>query len=345
MDVEENMQGSEVGPKDFHILVVDDEAAIRGMIQKSIEMTGYKCSMASDGEDALRVLSEDHVDLVLADINMPRMNGIELTGRIKDEYDADVIIMTGYIEDFRYEDVIEKGASDFVQKPVSIRELIMRINRVLKTRTLLSQRDVAEKELTQSLGRLKKSFEGIIQAMVKIIESRDPYTAGHQRKVSDLAHAIGVKMGFSRDHLDGLRMAGAIHDLGKMSVPAEILTKPGRLTDLEYSMMKTHPQVGYDILKDIEFPWAVADIVLQHHERLDGSGYPQGLREDEILQEARIIGVADVVEAMASHRPYRPALGIDIAREEISQNRGKIYDPDVVDACLALFESEEYLLE
>lgn len=195
----------------------------------------------------------------------------------------------------------------------------------------------AKKELQRSLEKLRKAIEGTVHAMALTVEIRDPYTAGHQRRVAELALAIAAEMEFSEDRLDGIRMAGVIHDLGKISVPAEILSKPGRITKSEFDIIKAHPQVGYDILKEIDFPWPLAQITLQHHERMDGSGYPQGLSGEEILLEAKILGVADVVEAMASHRPYRPALGTDKALEEISKNRGILYDPEVVDACLKLF--------
>ncbi len=186
---------------------------------------------------------------------------------------------------------------------------------------------------------------GIIQAISGTVEIRDPYTAGHQRRTADLARAIAREMGLAEDLRDGLRMAGSIHDLGKVAIPAEILSKPTKLTDLEYHLIQDHPQIGHDILKDIEFPWPVAEIILQHHERIDGSGYPRGLKGDEILWEARILTVADVVEAMASYRPYRPALGIDKALEEISKNSGILYDPKVVDACLRLFKNKGYVFE
>jgi response regulator RpfG family c-di-GMP phosphodiesterase len=209
----------------------------------------------------------------------------------------------------------------------------------------LTERKQAEEKLQHTLAKLRKALGGIIQAMALTVEARDPYTAGHQRRVSNLARAIGEEMGVSEEQIDGIRMAGAIHDIGKISVPAEILSKPGRLNDLEYSMIKTHPEIAYDILKTIEFPWRVAEIVLQHHERMNGSGYPQGLSGEDILLEARILGVADVVEAMASHRPYRSALGIDRALKEISQNKGILYDSEVVDACLNLFAEKGFMLE
>ena len=173
-------------------------------------------------------------------------------------------------------------------------------------------------------------------------EARDPYTAGHQKRVADLARAIATEMGLSYNTIEGIRMAGAIHDIGKISVPSEILCKPANLTNLEFSLIKNHSQFSYEIIKDVESPWPLADIVHQHHERMDGSGYPQGLEGENILIEARILAVADVVEAMASYRPYRLALGIEAALEEIKKNKGILYDDTVADACLRLFREKGY---
>lgn len=192
---------------------------------------------------------------------------------------------------------------------------------------------------------INEGYSCIIRVMVSIVEMRDPYTASHQKRVADLAHALTTEMGLLKWEIDGIHMAASIHDIGKISVPAEILSKPSRLNKNEFDMIKEHPQVGYNILKEIAFPWPVAQIVLQHHERLDGSGYPQKLSAEEIILEARILSVADVVEAMASHRPYRSTLGIDMALEEISKNRGVFYDTKVVDACLKLFYEKGFKLE
>ena len=200
----------------------------------------------------------------------------------------------------------------------------------------------AEEELRNSVDKLRKITGATIQAMAQTVEARDPYTAGHQKRVADLARAIATRMGLSSDRVDGIRMAGVIHDIGKISLPAEILSKPGLLTPIEFSLIKTHSQTGYEILKDIEFPWDIATMVLQHHERLDGSGYPLGVTGDRILLEARILTVSDVVEAMASHRPYRPSLGLDKALEEIESRKGRFYDPDVVRACIDLFAKNEF---
>ena len=209
----------------------------------------------------------------------------------------------------------------------------------------ITEKKKIEAERQENIERLRKSLAATIHAMAVTVETRDPYTAGHQRRVADLTRAIATEMNLTSDQIDGVRMASNIHDIGKMSIPSEILTKPTKLTDLEFNLIKMHPQSGYNILKDIEFPCPVADIVLQHHERMDGSGYPQGIKGDAILLEARILAIADVVEAMASHRPYRQALGIEAALKEIEKNKGILYDNAVADACLRLFRRKDYQLQ
>ena len=208
----------------------------------------------------------------------------------------------------------------------------------------ITDRKQMEEQLQQSLSNIKKSMEGTIQVVSMIVEKKDPYTAGHQQRVADLARAIAEEMGLSKERIEGIYMTGVIHDLGKVSIPTEILSKPGKITATEFELIKNHAQEGYNILEKIEFPWPVAKIVQQHHENIDGSGYPLGLSGKEILLEARIMCVADVVEAMASHRPYRPALGIDTALKEISHKKGILYDPEVVDACLTLFNEKGFQL-
>lgn len=190
--------------------------------------------------------------------------------------------------------------------------------------------------LIESHDRLRKAMGGIIQAMSLAIEKRDPYTAGHQRRVTKLCRAIGTRLGLDWETLQGLRMAAAVHDLGKIQVPAAILNKPGQLSEPEMAIIRQHALIGYEILKGIEFPWPLAEAVYQHHERLDGSGYPRGLKGDEIILEARILSVADVAEAISSFRPYRPALGIQAAIKELKEGRGIRYDPKVTDICLDL---------
>jgi len=231
-----------------------------------------------------------------------------------------------------------------------ILQVVTSINYQGRRAILGSFKDITEirqvqKELQESYGKLQKTMEGIINTIAKITETRDPYTAGHQLKVSELATAIAREMKLTKDKIEGIRIASLVHDIGKISIPAEILSKPTKLNEIEYSLIKDHSQIGYDILKKVDFLWPVAEIVLQHHEKINGSGYPRGLKGDEILLEAKIICVADVVEAMSSHRPYRPALGIGKALEEISQNKGILYDPEVVDTCLKLFKEKSLKFE
>jgi PAS domain S-box-containing protein len=197
----------------------------------------------------------------------------------------------------------------------------------------------AQKENTKNLSQ---TMVQTIEAVALTVEKRDPYTAGHQDNVAQLSVAIGREIGLTEDQIFGLKLGATIHDLGKIYIPAEVLNRPGRLSEPEFEMIKSHPQVGYDIVKNINFPWPIAEMILQHHERLDGRGYPNGLKGDEIIIEAQILAVADVVEAISAHRPYRPALGIEVGMDEIKQGRGKIYNPDVVDACIKLIEKDNF---
>jgi len=200
----------------------------------------------------------------------------------------------------------------------------------------------SEEMLHRTNIRLRRALDGSVGAMAFTLETRDPYTAGHQRRVAELSFAIAASMGLEADAAEGVRIAAAIHDLGKISIPSEILSKPTKLSEIEFSLIKIHSQAGYDILKNIDFPWPIAEIVYQHHEKMDGSGYPRGLRGEALLVQSRILVVADVVEAMASHRPYRPALGLECALEEIAKNRGRLYDGDVVDACMDCFKNKGF---
>ena len=209
----------------------------------------------------------------------------------------------------------------------------------------ITLRRKAEEKLNETLESLRKSIGATIQVLGTASEARDPYTAGHQKRVSDLARAIATEMKLPKDTIEGIRLAGAIHDIGKISIPSEILCKPAMLTDLEFSFVKNHSQYSYDIIKDVESPWPLADIVHQHHERMNGFGYPQGLKEGDILIEARILAVADVVEAMISYRPYRPALELEIALSEIEKNAGILYDSNASNACIKLFREKRYNLE
>ena len=258
-----------------------------------------------------------------ASIGLPLLNGDNTVFGILNVYAEEVNAFTPYEID-----LLEEMAGDLA---FGVRSLHTR-----------HERDLALVKNQEQLVQLQDSLEDTVRAIATIVEMRDPYTAGHQIRVADLAMTIARQMGLPDEQIHAIHLAGIVHDLGKIQIPAEILSKPGKITDIEYSLIKVHPQAGYDILKGIDFPWPIAQMVLQHHERLDGSGYPQGLKGDAILLEARILSVADVVEAISAHRPYRPGLGIDIALGEITRNRGIFYDPQVVDACLTLFREQGY---
>ncbi len=252
-------------------------------------------------------------------------------------------LLTTVSKEMEAEDELKKHR-DQLEAVVQARTAeLTKLNEQLKLEIV--ERGLTEERLQQSYNRLQQNLDETVNAMSLTVEERDPYTAGHQRRTADLAMQLASQIGLSAHAVKGIHMAGLIHDIGKISIPAEILSKPGRLNAAEIQLIRRHPQAAYDILKKIDFPWPVDLIVLQHHERIDGSGYPQGLTGGETLIEARILCVADVVEAIASHRPYRPALGIDKALAEISANSGRLYDPHVVAACLRLLKEESYQLK
>ena len=336
------------------ILILEDEKPIREIIARILAKGGYGSVAASDAAEARAVIQQQSFELVLADINLPGESGLSFARWVQRKYpDTALMMVTGVGDIDIAEDALNQGIYGYITKPFNPTDLLIRISGALKRREQeIASRTKSEdmkgeicrktEELAQFSTRLKKAMDGIIHAMALAIESRDPYTAGHQQRVGELATAIAAKMGLENERIEALRMAGIVHDLGKISVPAEILSKPTRLSAPEYELIKTHSETGYKILKEIDFEWPIAEIVYQHHERIDGSGYPLGLKGEGLLLEAKIIAVADVVEAMASHRPYRPALGIDMSLAELAKNRGRLYDADVVDACLILFRVDGY---
>jgi PAS domain S-box-containing protein/putative nucleotidyltransferase with HDIG domain len=446
------------------ILIVDDEPRIRTSLERLLRAAGYTADQATCGKEACGQISAKHYDLLLLDLMMPDMDGLQVMEYVQQHSPRTlVIILTGFASADSAVDCLKKGAYDYLKKPFETEELTRRVEHALDQKRLqieeeelhlqrdyfqqlfenspdaivlldsedhilkvnrsfeklfqyanaeiemrslndvivpdtmlneaeqlsrkaqsmgsvqketqrrrkdgslvdvailgypiqhkdrqigvygiysdITQRKRSEEQLQRTLEKLRKAMGATISAMASTVEVRDPYTAGHQQRVANLARAIAQTIGLGNEEVDGIRMAGAIHDLGKITVPAEILSKPGRITDIEFSLIKTHPLIAYEILKEIDFPWPVAQIVYQHHERLDGSGYPQGLAGDKIRLEAQILSVADAVEAIASHRPYRPALGLDKALEWIVEKRGIYYDARVVDACRSLFLEKKF---
>lgn len=357
------------------ILIIDDEEAILDIIVMMLADEGYDLHTANSGEEGLKKLAEiQNFSLIMSDQLMPGMTGVQFFTQAKNICpNAMRVLLTGYTDtDAIIEAINSGGIHLYLTKPWRKDELLYSINQILsKAELLIDNRRLNElvqkqnaellelnrnledkvrlktlhldqraEELKASVEKIQIILDGTVQAMAKIVEGRDPYTAGHEHQVSRIASLISEKMGLPPEQVEAVRISGALHDIGKIAVPSEILTKPGRLSRLEMEMVKTHSQNAYDILKTIEFPYPIAQIILQHHERMDGSGYPQGLKGEDILLEARILAVADVVEAMSAHRPYRPALGIEAAMDEILKNRSTLYDEDVVDACLRLYRIE-----
>ncbi|MCP5007216.1 MAG: response regulator [Planctomycetes bacterium] len=330
------------------VMVVDDEGSVLKTTEVLLEEEGYLVQLCSTGKDAIDRLDKE-INAVVLDINMPDISGLEVFEKLKAKNPyVPIIFHTGVATKREYRRDIRRQFKPhaYVIKGNDPEQLLDTVASAVESygnirRNVRFSEDLY-KELQQSSHKLRTNMEGTIHAMALTVEIRDPYTAGHQSRVSDLACVIAKEMNLSTELIEGIQMAGIIHDVGKIRIPAEILNKSGKLSDIELSMIRTHPQVGYEILKGIEFKWPIATIVHQHHEKINGSGYPLGLKGDETLIESKILCVADVVEAMTLHRPYRPALGVDKALDEIIKNKGILYDTKVVDACLSDFRREGF---
>ncbi len=326
------------------ILVVDDTPASLKLLTELLKTEGYEVRSAISGELALYAANNNPPELILLDIRMPLMDGFEVCRRLKAQpktRDVPIIFVSALSETNEKVEGFELGAVDFVTKPYQREELLIRVRTHLEMTRLRNRLEFLVDERTNEL---RASMLAFVTAIASTVEMRDPYTAGHQFRTANLASAIARELQLPEDQIEGLNLACVVHDIGKIRIPAEILCKPGRLNELEFGLIKQHPETGYEILKSIDFPWPIAQTVLHHHERENGSGYPHGLKNEEILLEAKILAVADVVEAMSSHRPYRPGLGIEAALNEITQQQGLLYDTTVVDACLTLFRQNGYIL-
>ncbi|NTW71556.1 MAG: response regulator [Eubacteriaceae bacterium] len=341
----------------FRILIVDDEKSIRLTLKEFLLHEGHLAEAVDDARKALSLLQETSFDLVITDIIMPGMSGIELAKKIHQESpNTQIIIMTGEPTVDTAVNAVRSGAVDYLSKPISKDIFLYTVNKTLLIKTRIDEKERVDKEkkkyqdtlqqlVNDRTSDLKKMMQNMVILMSSVVEMRDPYTAGHQRRVGNLAADIGTKLGLNQKDVDLVRIIGYIHDIGKIVIPSEILSKPGRLNTPEMEMIKLHSAQGYEVISKVELPSVISETVYQHHERLDGSGYPRGLTEDQITKEAKILIVADVVEAMMSHRPYRPALGIDVALEEIKRNSGKLYSPEVVEACIELFKNPNYSID
>lgn len=319
--------------KTLSVLYVEDDPEIRDLLSHFLARRVKRLDIAENGKEGLDAFLGNYYDIVVTDIKMPVMDGLEMAERIKASRGKDVpiIVITAYSDRDYLIRAIDLGIDRYVTKPIDADVLLGAIHKSARAR-------FSQRELEHAKQVILDNLQQTVTILSRAIEMRDPYTDGHQKRVSLLAVAIAEEMGLPQEKIAGIRLGGLIHDVGKIHVPAEILTRPSQLSPLELDVIRTHCQAGHDILGHANFPWPIAQMILQHHEKLDGSGYPNGLKGEEIIIEARIITVADVIEAMSSHRPYRPALGIDAAMEEIRTNRGRLYDERVVDSCLAVLE-------
>ena len=355
------------------ILIVDDEDSILNAFKRILADGDYEVHTVNSGLEGLNKLrtAQRPYSVIVSDQRMPEMSGVQFFSEAKDIFpDAVRILLTGYADSEAIIDAINKGGVHlYFTKPWREEEILLHIKQALskveilaenkrlvelikiKNQELIKLNKTLEKkandrtnDLLAQTEKLKDSYrksqlilDGIVKTLSKIVETRDPYTSGHEDQVAKIACKIAKEMKLTEEQVSSIYISATLHDIGKISVPSEILTKPSVLTNLEREIIKTHCKVANDILANIEFPYPVAEIIYQHHERMDGSGYPRGLKGDDIALEARIIGVADVIDAMASYRPYRPALGVDAALEEIIKFRGVTYDSSVVDACLKIY--------
>ncbi|MCD6184390.1 MAG: response regulator [Deltaproteobacteria bacterium] len=330
------------------VLIVDDNPTNIDLLVNTLKEE-YRLGVAKDGLKALEYTDKYLPDLILLDVMMPEMSGYDVCVKLKAvprTANIPVVFITALdnIEDKTHG--FQAGGVDYITKPFHVAEVKARVKTHLSLKRmreeLNDQNIILEQKVAEKTNELHQMLQATIHTMALTVEIRDPYTAGHQHRVALLACAIAKKMNLSSKQIRTIDIAGNLHDIGKIRIPTSIINRPGELLDIEYKMLKIHARVGYDILKNIPSPLPFAKAVLQHHERLDGSGYPQGITSDEILPEAKVVTVADVTEALSSFRPYRPAMGIDVALEEILKYKGVWYDPDAVDACRELFIKENF---
>jgi putative two-component system response regulator len=325
------------------ILVVDDEATIREILKRTLESEGYQCDTAVDASEALIKMEGCAVDLVLSDIMMPGKSGVELLGEIREKCpDTAVIMVTAVADTQTAINAMKQGASDFVTKPFNLVEVMLSVDRALEKKALLmanrEYRLRLEDKVEEQTEEIRKTFLGAVKALAEALEAKDPYTNGHSKRVTELAVTLARESGMSEQEQEQIRLAGLVHDIGKIGVPEAILHKPDRLTEEEFDFIKEHPAAGERILKPIISDKTVLAIVRYHHERFAGGGYPEGLAGEDIPIGSRLMSVADAYDAMTSCRPYRSALHPEKARNQLLINRGSQFDPDAVDLFMTLDE-------
>ncbi|OAN52178.1 response regulator [Paramagnetospirillum marisnigri] len=321
----------------IRVLLIEDNPGDSRLMELLLsEVGGFDMTFADCLASGLARLAANGPDAVLLDLSLPDAHGTEGIDAIrKAAPDVPLIVVTGLQDEDMALKAVQHGCQDYLIKGQGDGHSIRR--------TILYgiERMAMDQERRASAERLKQVLRQTVRTVSLALEMRDPYTTGHQRRVSQLAGSIGRRLGLADDMVEGLETGGLIHDIGKIHIPAEFLSRPGKLSAEAFQVIKTHPRMGWEIIRNIDFPWPVAQMVRQHHECMDGSGYPDGLKGDQIILEARIIAVADVFEAIVSHRPYRPALGLAAAMEEIERHSGTRYDPKVVAACLDLVREKD----
>ena len=333
--------------KELRILYLEDNPVDAEIVERELKKTGLDFSIqhVASKDEYREALDEAAPDVILSDYLLPDFDGVSaLVWAVEMHPDVPFIYVSGAIDEELAIKAIKGGAADYVYKN-RLSKLSTAVPRALAEAREKAERRLAEKRLRSALDWIRKQQAQTIAALASVTVIGDPYTSGHQQRMASLACAIAEEMGLDPDRVDGIRVAGTLHDIGKIAVPAEILAKPRKLNELELGLVRMHSETSYEILREIEFQWPVAEMVYEHHERYDGTGYPRGLKGDEILLEARVMAVADVLEAMISHRPYRPAHELEAALEEIESGSGTLYDAEVCDACLSLFREKGYVLE
>jgi len=318
---------------EIDVLIVDDEPSVRKVLYQSLIRADFQCITAECGGDALAILGKKKVAVVVSDIHMPGINGIDLVRIIKNKYDSDVMIMTGYLSDFTYEKMIEAGASDFVTKPISSKEIVLRVNRILRERKLLSDHRKAHEKLQTTHDALHESYLDTIHRLVLAAEYKDEDTGDHIVRMSKYCALIAQKLGLPDDQMHNILSATPMHDIGKVGIPDKIIMKPGKLTHKEFEIIKTHTIIGAKILEGSksEILRIGQKIAISHHEKWDGTGYPYGIAGTQIPFVGRIVALADTFDALTSRRPYKSPYPIEIAIKIILKDRERSFDPEIVD--------------
>lgn len=327
--------------KSSRILIVDDESSIREVLRRTLTDEGYECEVSICVDEALEKLDDNPADLVLSDIMMPGRTGVELLEEIMKKIPDTAVIMVTAVSDTQTAiNAMKMGAYDYVTKPFNLVEVVMSVERALEKRELLianrEYREHLETTVEEKTSEIRNTFLGAVKALAEALEAKDPYTNGHSKRVTEITVTIAREMGVDNEMLEKIRLAGMVHDIGKIGVPELVLLKANKLTNEEFEFIKSHPPAGERILRPVIKDATVLDIVRHHHERYGGGGYPSGLKEREIPWGARLLAVADAYDAMTSNRPYRSAMSPEKARAQILANRGSQFDPEIVDVFVGI---------